>query len=127
MRELKLREGSVRQISGDDTLLVSLYRQALAFAYPSLHEGFGIPPLEAMSLDCPVLCSDASSIPEVVGDAACLFDPTDVGAICNALDLVIGSSDLRAQLIQRGRKRASQFTWERCAEQSMEVYRDLAQ
>jgi glycosyltransferase involved in cell wall biosynthesis len=126
IRALGLQE-SVRQISGDDALLSRLYRQSAAFVYPSLYEGFGIPPLEAMSFDCPVICSNKSSLPEVVGDAACLFDPTDIDAMRAAIELVIGSPDYRSDLIKRGRERIQHFSWDRTAKETIEVYRELLQ
>lgn len=126
IRALGLND-SVRQISGDDALLAGLYRQSAAFVYPSLYEGFGIPPLEAMSYDCPVICSNTSSIPEVVGDAACLFDPTDVDAMRAAIELVVGSPKYRSDLVKRGRERIQHFSWDRTAKETVEVYRELLQ
>jgi len=116
---------SVKQISGDDRLLAALYKHASAFIYPSTYEGFGIPPLEAMSFDCPVICSNASSIPEVVGDAGCFFDPHSVDSIAHSIEKVVSSSDLRGNLIQRGRERIKQFSWDKTAEKTLEVYRTL--
>lgn len=115
----------VRQMSGDDGLLAALYCQATVFVYPSLYEGFGIPPLEAMSFNCPVACSNTSSIPEVVGNAAIQFDPFDTVSISNALVSVISDSALRAKLIDLGRARAAMFSWEQCAMQTLDVYRTL--
>ncbi|NWF37942.1 glycosyltransferase family 4 protein [Mariprofundus sp. NF] len=118
---------SIRQLSGDDALLSGLYRKAEAFVYPSLYEGFGIPPLEAMSFDCPVICSNTSSIPEVVGDAARLFDPDDVDELRTSIEEVVSSSELSDELIQRGRERIRCFSWDRTASESMDVYRELLQ
>jgi glycosyltransferase involved in cell wall biosynthesis len=118
---------SVQQISGDDALLAGLYRQSTAFVYPSLYEGFGIPPLEAMSFDCPVICSNTSSLPEVVGDAACLFDPTDIDAMRAAIEKVVGFPDYHSDLVKRGRERIQHFSWDRTAKETVEVYRELLQ
>lgn len=118
---------TVRQMSGDDALLSMLYRQAAAFVYPSLYEGFGIPPLEAMGFDCPVICSNTSSIPEVVGDAARLFDPMDSDALRVAIEAVVGSPDLCDDLVRRGRERIQHFSWDRTAIETMELYRELLQ
>jgi glycosyltransferase involved in cell wall biosynthesis len=118
--------GRVRQVSGSDDLLGSCYRHAAVLAYPSLYEGFGIPPLEAMSLDCPVVCSNTTSIPEVVGDAAVTFDPLDEMAIRTALESVLGSESLRTRLIERGRRRKQLFSWARCARETLEIYRKTA-
>lgn len=125
MGQLGIRADQVRQISGDDAVLAGLYRQAALFVYPSIYEGFGLPPLEAMSFDCPVVCSNASSIPEVVGDAAELFDPYLSDALEASIERVLNDTALRQTLIMRGRKRIKLFSWERCAQQTMNVYRDI--
>ena len=125
IRRLGLGEDRVRQISGRDEILTALYGSARAFIYPSLYEGFGIPPLEAMSQDCPVACANTSSLPEVVGDAAALFDPNDVDAMRCAIEKVVGDEALRLSLIAQGRRRAALFPWTRCAEQTLKVYQEL--
>lgn len=124
IRTLGLQD-SIKQISGDDRLLSMLYRQASAFVYPSLYEGFGIPPLEAMGFGCPVICSNTSSIPEVVGGAARLCDPADIDAMRAAIEAVVGSSDLRDDLVQRGRERIQHFSWDRTAKETLDIYREL--
>jgi glycosyltransferase involved in cell wall biosynthesis len=125
LRSLGLNENQVRQIGGDDSVLGALYQQASLFVYPSLYEGFGIPPLEAMSLDCPVACSNTSSMPEVVGNATVQFDPHDVDSIANALEAIITNPALQADLRQRGRERLHAFSWQRCALETLNVYRKL--
>jgi len=127
IRRLNLREEQVRQIGGGDGVLAALYKQAAMFVYPSLYEGFGIPPLEAMSFDCPVACSNMSSIPEVVGDAAAQFDPLNVDSIAAVLINLATDSVLRTTLIDCGRARVGQFSWDKCAVQTLDVYRDLMQ
>jgi len=92
-----------------------------ALAFPSLHEGFGLPALEAMACGTPVVASNTSSLPEVVGDAALLVDPTDVDSIAQALARTLGDSDLRARLRERGLERARLFSWRRCAEETLRV------
>lgn len=100
----------------DDGDLPALYRQATAFAFPSLYEGFGIPPLEALACGTPVVASSASSVPEVVGDAGIQVDPLDVDGWTAALRRVCEDAALRAALIARGTKRAAHFTWEAAAQ-----------
>jgi glycosyltransferase involved in cell wall biosynthesis len=95
--------------------LGALYRLADAFAFPSLYEGFGLPPLEAMACGTPVVTSRISSLPEVVGDAALLVDPYQVEDIACAHERVLGDAALRADLVARGRARVQQFSWERSA------------
>lgn len=114
------------QISGGDDVLARLYTDARAFVYPSLYEGFGIPPLEAMSFGCPVICSNTSSIPEVVGDAAELFDPESEEAIQQAMERVAGSREWSDTLVARGKNRCRQFSWEKCARETLGVYANLS-
>ena len=111
--------------SGDDDLLFYLYKNAQAFIYPSLYEGFGIPPLEAMACNCPVICSDASSIPEVVGDAGEYFNPYDIASIAKAVEYVVSSNSRMNQLRELGKIRLRKFSWERCASETAEVYKKL--
>jgi glycosyltransferase involved in cell wall biosynthesis len=92
--------------------------------YPSLYEGFGFPPLEAMASGTPVVASNASCLPEILGDAALMVDPTNVRAFGDAVEAVLVKPELRAALVSSGRERARQFTWERCAEQTLDVYRE---
>ena len=126
IRKLNIDVALVRQISGNDAILSSLYSKAAAFIYPSLYEGFGIPPLEAMSYNCPVVCSNVSSIPEVVGNAACFFNPTDLDSIRMAIEKVVESTELRDNLIKHGRIRLKQFSWDKCASETMQVYKELS-
>jgi glycosyltransferase involved in cell wall biosynthesis len=111
---------SLGRVSYDE--LASLYRRAAAVVFPSLYEGFGQPPLEAMACGCPVACSDAASLPEVVGDAARLFDPTSAEAIAAAVRDVLASP---GEWAAKGLGRAAGFTWERCAREHEAVYREL--
>jgi glycosyltransferase involved in cell wall biosynthesis len=114
---------NISQISGDDQDLARLYQKASALVYPSLYEGFGLPPLEAMAHNCPVICSNTSSIPEVVGDAAGMFDPYDVESIKNAIERVVLDNSVRNDLITRGKERVKLFSWDRCARETLDVYR----
>jgi glycosyltransferase involved in cell wall biosynthesis len=93
--------------------------------YPSLYEGFGFPPLEAMASGTPVVASNVSCLPEILGSAALLVDPTDVAAFGHAVESVLSDSDVRARLVAAGREHAREFTWERCAETTLNVYREV--
>ncbi len=103
----------------------ALYVNATAFVFPSLYEGFGIPPLEAMSFGTPVVCSRAASLPEVAGDAACYVDPTSVESIAEGLWRVISKPDYAAELCNHGLERAKLFSWDRSAEILKGVYYSL--
>lgn len=121
-RDLGLPAGSVVQASGSDAMLRRLYRHARLFAYPSLYEGFGFPPLEAMAEDCPVISSHTSSMPEIIGDAAVFFDPSDPQAIADAIRSVAGNDTVRTDLAARGRRRLKAFSWRRCALETLAAY-----
>lgn len=123
--ELGLSDAQVVQMGGADDRLAALYSGAAAFVYPSMYEGFGIPPLEAMSLDCPVICSNTSSIPEVVGEGGEYFAPEDTESIREALERVLQSGVRRTELVKLGQARCKLFSWERCAQETMAVYRRL--
>ncbi len=105
--------------------LPALYAGAACFVFPSIYEGFGLPVLEAMASGAPVVCSNASSLPEVAGDAALMVKPDDAGAFAGAVERVLADGDLRSELRARGLRRAAQFTWDRAAQQTMEVYADV--
>ena len=109
-----------------DRMLAVLYRLADAFVFPSLYEGFGLPPLEAMASGTPVVTSNVSSLPEVVGDAALLVDPYDVMAIADALERVLTDEALRHDLVTRGLARAKEFSWERSVRRIREVYQEVS-
>jgi glycosyltransferase involved in cell wall biosynthesis len=102
--------------------LIDLYRRAAALVFPSLYEGFGQPPLEAMACGCPVACSNAASLPEIVGDAARLFDPNDPSAIADAIRDVLAAPE---EWSARGLERARLFSWDATARAHDSVYREL--
>jgi glycosyltransferase involved in cell wall biosynthesis len=109
------------RVSDED--LIGLYRAADVFVFPSRYEGFGFPPLEAMACGTPVISSDRTSLPELIDDAGILVDPDDVDAIERALAELLSSDERRTELVERGRWRAAEFTWRRCAELTAEAYR----
>lgn len=102
--------------------LPALMSAAELFVFPSLYEGFGLPPLEAMACGTPVICSNTSSMPEVVGDGGLLFNPRDVSACADAMERVLKDDNLRAGLRARGLSQAARFTWERTARETLKVY-----
>lgn len=105
--------------------LAWLYQNALAFVFPSLYEGFGLPLAEALSFGVPIACSNRSCLPEVAGDAALYFDPLEPEAIAATLQRLLEDEQLRNDLSRRGRKRSSQFTWSRTADAFAELLGDL--
>lgn len=121
-----LKRDRVLQMSGHDSCLRELYSLAEAFVYPSLYEGFGIPPLEAMSCGCPVVTSNTSSLPEVVGDAAELVDPESFESVRNGLEAVLYSDQRKVELNAKGRANALKFSWKKCAQDTYEIYKRLS-
>ena len=114
----------VIQLSGSDDLLASLYKHAFCFVFPSLYEGFGIPPLEAMSMGCPVVASKASSIPEVVGNAAIRFDPHSKNELIDAIESLYDESK-RNDIINRGFEQEKKFSWDKTANETLDIYKSI--
>jgi glycosyltransferase involved in cell wall biosynthesis len=113
----------VTAVSGDDDALAGYYASALALVHPRISDDFGIRVLEAIANRCPVACSRTSSLPEIGGDAALYFDPSDSADIATALVHLSADAGLRERLAAAGRVRAAQFAWKACAEKTLEVYR----
>jgi glycosyltransferase involved in cell wall biosynthesis len=107
--------------------LAKIYNLARLFIYPSLYEGFGLPPLEAMACGCPVVVSNAASLPEVCGEGAIYVNPYEVTGIAQGIDRVLKDEALRIRLAAKGRERASQFSWERAAVEHLKVFEELGQ
>jgi len=105
--------------------LAALYQLAQVFVFPSLYEGFGLPPLEAMANGTPVITSNVSSLPEVVDDAAVLIDPLDADGIANAMYRVLNEPELRAELVRRGHDRVKAFSWTKSVARTHEIYMDV--
>ncbi|MDM1018971.1 glycosyltransferase family 1 protein [Acinetobacter sp. VNK23] len=124
MSALNLNLNSISQISGDDGLLKSLYQQAIALIYPSLYEGFGFPPLEAMMYGCPTIAANASCIPEITGDASLLFDPHSVDDLLEKIESIL-TNDMRIHLIKKGFIHHKKFTWEKCARETLVSYQSV--
>ena len=108
-----------------DEELRCLYKSAVALVYPSIFEGFGLPPLEAMACGTPVIASNTSSLPEVVGEAGILVDPYDIDSICDAMARILREVDLRSRLSLEGLRRAPAFSWQNAASRTLEVYRQV--
>lgn len=102
------------------------FESAALFVFPSLYEGFGLPPLEAMAAGTPVVASNVSSLPEVLGDAALLVNPENVFEIAHAIQDALLDEDLRADLIAKGKLQAARYSWDRTARDVLEVYREVA-
>lgn len=120
---LGLSDDTIILVSGNDDLLAKYYQNACFFVYPSLYEGFGIPPLEAMACGCPVLVSFSSSIPEVVGDAGLYFEPQSLESLVDGLERMLLLN--RNSQIDLGFGRVKHFTWEKCAISTLDVYNKL--
>ncbi|HYA33196.1 MAG TPA: glycosyltransferase family 1 protein [Candidatus Bathyarchaeia archaeon] len=110
-----------------DSHILALYEQADVFVYPSLYEGFGLPVLEAMACGCPVIASNVSSLPEVVGEAALLVDPYDVEAMANAMLTVLEDDELKKEMSRKGVAQARKFSWEKAGDELLTVCREVAQ
>jgi glycosyltransferase involved in cell wall biosynthesis len=110
-----------------DAEILALYEQADVFVYPSLYEGFGLPVLEAMACGCPVIASNVSSLPEVVGEAALLVDPYDVEALAHAMLTVLEDDDLKREMSRKGVVQARKFSWEKAGEELLVVCREVAE
>ena len=125
IRSLGFKNGQVKQIGGDDSVLASLYKDAIAFVHPSLYEGFGIPPLEAMAFECPVISSNSSSMPEVIGHAGEYFDPKEPESIKVAIENVVFSQSRIRDLKAKGLERIQVFSWQKCAKETLAIYKDM--
>ncbi|GER86980.1 hypothetical protein KDW_11420 [Dictyobacter vulcani] len=125
VRDLKLEKKVHFLGRVTDLELITLYSLADVFAFPSFFEGFGIPPLEAMACGAPVITSNTSSLPEVVGDAALQVDPHNIEELTHAILQLLKNEGLREDLRQKGYLRAQQFTWERSAQKMLHVYQQL--
>ena len=113
------------QYSVSDNVLAYVYQKAIAFVFPSLYEGFGIPILESFASGCPVICSKTSSLPEVAGDAVVYFDPTDKLSMLDSIEKVIYNDELKKQLIDKGIEREKEFAWKKTADKTKKIYEEI--
>lgn len=125
LADLKLSE-LVCHAAGDDQTLSRYYRHASALVYPSLYEGFGLPPVEAMSFGCPIIASTGGAIPEIVGPAGVYFDPTQPDMLREVLETLLFDESLQNQLRGQMKERVSRFCWKQTAQQTLESYRKAA-
>ncbi|CAN5194046.1 glycosyltransferase family 1 protein [soil metagenome] len=109
----------------EDADLALLYSHAICYVLPSLYEGFGLPVLEAMKHDCPVITSNVSSLPEAGGDAALYVNPTDTKDIAKKIAMLVTDKDLRKELIQKGRKQVEKFSWEKTAQKALSILEEV--
>lgn len=118
-------ENRMHAVVADETALARLYADALFFIFPSRYEGFGMPILEAMSYGCPCALAKASCFPEIAGDAALYFSADDIGNMADIIERLLNSASLRTRFAHLGLQRVAQFSWERCAQQHMDIYSSL--
>ena len=124
MKNLNVFE-KIIQVSASERTMAKLYRDAEMFVYPSYSEGFGMPILEAMVYDCPVVVSDASCLPEAAGDAGIYFDPFQIEDIADKMETLLNSADLRKEKVALGMKQLDKFSWEKSAQEHIAVYQSL--
>ena len=125
MKELNLNKEDIIHLEGGDEILNACYSNARLLVYPSLYEGFGLPILEAFENNCPVVCSDSSSLPEVADDAAFYFNPKDEQSMYDSISKICYSDQLRNELLIKGKNRVKNFSWKKCAKETLNVYNKL--
>jgi glycosyltransferase involved in cell wall biosynthesis len=115
----------VKQRSINDQILVSLYKEAIGFIFPSMYEGFGIPVLEAFACGCPTIVSNVSSLPEVAGDAVLYIDPLDKDSMIYAVEQLIHNKRLRDILTDKGYKQLAKFSWQKTVAETVKLYETI--
>lgn len=125
IHSLGLNINQIEHVSAEPHELERYYSDSAALVYPSIYEGFGLPPLEAMAYGCPVISSNAGSMPEVLGDAASYFDPMSTDSISSAIESVVYSPDASRELSKRGLRQVNNYSWEKCALQTKLIYESL--
>lgn len=124
-KEKNISLDKIKFIQGNDNLLYNFYKNASCLVYPSLYEGFGLPIVEAMSMSCPVISSNTSSMPEIYGDSAISFNPKYSEELIKKLENLLFDSHFQLQLKNKGLKRSKEFSWEKCAQETQSVYKNL--
>lgn len=120
-----IKKSSIFHAGDNDGQLPALFRTATALVWPSFHEGFGLPPVEAMANECPVISSSSSCMPEILDQAPIYFRPENPKELCAAMTEIVFDSDVRKKIISKGKCRASMFTWDRAATQTANIYRKV--
>lgn len=124
IKELQLEDHVVCTGFVSEEELIALNTGAKAFVFPSLYEGFGLPPLEAMRFDIPVICSNSSSLPQACGDAALYFDPLNTQELAKAMQKVLDDEPLRKELVQKGRQNLERFSWKKMSQQILDIFKN---
>ena len=122
---LSIERSKIHYFDGDELDLNYFYHKARIFIFPSLYEGFGIPLLEAMNMECPVICSNTSCFPEIVNNAAILFDPTDIDSLQFKMEEVIYDDQLLLDLKKKGKINLSKYSWKNCANETEQIYKKI--
>jgi glycosyltransferase involved in cell wall biosynthesis len=125
IKELNLENDVIFTDYVTDDTLIKMYNAAELFVFPSLYEGFGLPPLEAMACGCPVITSNTSSLPEVVGEAGLMIDPHDVDSLTESMYKILSDNGLKKELSKKSLERAKMFSWQKTADQTLEVYKEV--
>ena len=124
-KSLSLDRSRIHYFEGDQLDLNYFYHKARIFIFPSLYEGFGIPLLEAMNMECPVICSESSCFPEIVNDAAILFDPTDIESLEFKMEKLIYDDQLLLNLKKKGNDNLNNYSWKKCADETEKLYKKI--
>ena len=126
VRDLNLEHKIIFTGAVSDQELNGLYQNAIAYVFPSLAEGFGLPGLEAMARGCPVISSKADPLPEIYGRAAVYFNPYDINEMAEVIHRVISDNDLREKIKQFGLEQAKKYSWQECAQKTLDIYREIS-
>ena len=126
VRELNIESEIIFTSYVSDNELMMLYNECDVFVYPSLYEGFGLPPLEAMACGAPVITSNTSSLPEVVGNAGVMVNPDNTEELCEAIYAVVGNNSLSEKMRKKSLERAKLFSWEKSARQLLKIYGEVS-
>lgn len=124
-KDLKIDPKNIHHFSGDKLDLNYFYHKARVFIFPSMYEGFGIPLLEAMNMDCPVICSNTSSFPEVVNDSAIFIDPKSIESIKSEMEKLVFDDQLLLKLKKKGNDNLEKYSWKKCAQETEKLYKNI--